>query len=160
MTINTIQDLENALLFDFDDVLDRVMNKPSVRKEIIELNQSEQLSEGIDAKDQKIRTISASEQGLGNVYSTFTIRERKKSGLQTNNVDLRDSGQFWTTFKVVKVSEGWEVIADYNIHGEDIEENFDRKFDFLGLTNDNLEFFVFDTLLPELEREIRKELKI
>ena len=73
MAINSIEQLKSALLFDFDTVLDRAMENPKVQAEIIELNQDEQLSEGIDAKDQRIRTISAKEQNDGNVYSHYTF---------------------------------------------------------------------------------------
>lgn len=128
--------------------------------EIIELNQVEQLSEGIDALDQRIITFSADEQNQGNVYSIFTMQERLIKGLQVSNVDLNYSGIFWKTFKVIKVSDGWEVQADFNLYGDDIRENFDTTFDFLGLTQNNLEVLVYDSVLPLLEKKIKEHLKI
>jgi hypothetical protein len=160
MAIDTIEQFKSALLFDFDTILDRAMENPKVQAEVIELNQKEQLSEGDDALGQRIRTISAAEENEGNVYSNFTIFKRGAKGLQIDNVDLNDTGAFWKTFKVVKVANGWEVLADFNIHGDDILFNFESKFDFLGLTNENLDFFVFNTLLPQLITEVRKLKKI
>ncbi len=127
---------------------------------IIELNQVEQLSEGIDALDQRIKTISAEEQGAGEVYGAFAIQERQAEGLQTENVDLKFTGEFWKTFKIVKVAQGWEIQANFNIHGEDIRDNFDSSYDFTGLTPENLEFLVHQYVLPRLEKRIKERLKI
>lgn len=155
MAIDTIQDLEKALTFDIDSMIEEIMLMPKIQKEIIELNQLEQLAEGEDALGQKIKTISATEQGAGNVYGNRSIAERSSQGLQTDNVDLKITGTFWNTFKMIKVQNGWAVVPDYNVHGDDIRDNFESKFDFAGLTPDNLEFFVFNTLLPELNKKIK-----
>jgi hypothetical protein len=143
---------------DIPSMFDSIMKE--LEREIIDLNQIEQLAEGIDANELRIKSISAEEQGLGNVYSIHTIPERKAKGLQTSNVDLKDTGTFWKTFKVVKVSGGWQVQADFNVHGEDIRENFDSKFDFTGLTQNNLEVLVFDSIIPRLEKRIKAHFKI
>ena len=147
-------------LFEFSipDMINDIML--SLNDDIIELNQVEQLSEGVDAKDQRIKTISASEQGAGNVYSFMAINERRAKGLQTDNVDLNFTGSFWKTFKVVKVNNGWNVEADFNIHGEDIRENFDSSYDFTGLTDENFDYLVNQLIFPELEKRIRKQLSI
>lgn len=143
---------------DIHSMFDDIMNE--LEHEIINLNQIEQLALGIDANGARIKTISAEEQKLGNVYSVFTIQERRAKGLQTSNVDLKDTVIFWKTFNVVKVSGGWQVQADFNVHGEDIRENFDSKFDFTGLTKNNLEVLVYDSILPRLEKRIKAHLKI
>jgi len=144
--------------FDIVPMFNDIMKELS--KEIIELNQIEQLAEGVDALDQRIRTISAEEQGGGQVYAAFTIQERRAQGLQTSNVDLKFDGVFWKTFKVVKVGNGWQVQANFNVHGEDIRNNFDSKYDFTGLTTNNLEVLVYDSIMPKLEKRIRTYFKI
>lgn len=147
-------------LFDFsiEQMIDQIIIELS--SEIIELNQIEQLQEGVDAFDQRIITISAEEQDAGNVYSFKAIQERNIRGLQVDNVDLNFTGDFWRTFRVTKVAGGWEVQADYNLHGDDIRENFDLKYDFLGLTENNLEVLIYGSVLPMLEKKIRARLKI
>ena len=129
-------------------------------KDIIELNQIEQLQEGIDALGQKIVTISAEEQKAGNVYSFKSIQERGALGLQVDKVDLKITGTFWDTFKLVKVNNGWKVEANYTVNGDDIRENFESKYDFTGLTDNNLEVFVYQYLLPLLTKKIRSRLKL
>ena len=154
--MDTIKELRKALTFDFDLMLNNVMEKSSVKKILIELNQDEQLSEGVDAKDQRIRTISSEEFKTGGVYSFQSISERSKRGLQTDKVDLKFTGKFWKTFRVNRKGDDWEIIADWTIHGEDIRSHFKTKYDFLGLTPTNLDYFAFNTLLPELEKEFKR----
>lgn len=156
--MKNFQEVIDLFNFSFQDVFNESMLELS--KDIIGLNQIEQLQEGIDALGQKIKTISAEEQKAGNVYSFKSIQERGAAGLQIDKVDLKISGAFWKTFKVVKVGKGWEVQADYSVHGEDIRENFDSKYDFTGLTPDNLEVLVYQYLLPLLTKKIRSRLKL
>lgn len=125
--------------------------------EIIERNQNDQLSFGIDALGQVIETLAS--QG-SDVYANFTIKDRKSRGLQTNNVDLKVTGRFWKTFKVKKVSGGWEVVANFDLYDTDIRANFNTKYDFLGLTPFSLEDLVMNEVLPELNKRIRKHFKI
>lgn len=151
MGIESFADYKKVFDFNIQDILNEVML--DLEKSIIQINQIDQLSFGIDAKSQVIKTLKSNSP---NVYANFTIKERKARGLQTDNVDLNFTGGFWKTFKVVKVQDGWEVQANFNIHGEDIRVNFDTKFDFLGVSPDNLEDFVLSEVLPKLENKINK----
>lgn len=148
---------EYKKFFDFSiqDILNDIMLDLS--SSIIEINQVDQLDFGIDAKGQVIKTLKA--QG-SNVYANYTIAKRRDKNLQTDNVDLKNTGSFWNTFKVVKISGGWNVDANFNIHGEDIRANFNSDYDFTGLTPENLEDFVLSEVLPELEKRIKIKLKI
>lgn len=147
-------DLLNGL--DVDKMLSKIMD--GLSESIIKINQDDQLDFGIDAKGRIIKTDSAIG---GNVYAFATIKKRGERGKQTDNVDLNFTGKFWKTFKVKKVSEGWDVQADFDIHGDSIWENFSEgKFDFLGLTDENLKDFVLKEVLPKLEIEIKRFLKI
>jgi hypothetical protein len=157
--MESVKEIKKRLTFDIDQMLDKIMAMDSTQAEIISLNQEGQLSEGIDAKEQKIRTIASEEQGT-EAYARQTIAERSKRGLQIDKVDLNFEGNFWKTFQVKKVRDGWEIIADWKKGKDDIRDNFPlQKFDFLGLTDVNLAFLVNDTILPELEKMIRAKLK-
>ena len=156
--MNNFKEVIDLFNFSFEDVFNESMKELS--KDIIELNQIEQLQEGIDALGQKIVTISAEEQKAGNVYSFKSIQERGALGLQVDKVDLKITGTFWDTFKLVKVDNGWKVEANYTVNGDDIRENFDSKYDFTGLTDNNLEVFVYQYLLPILTKKIRSRLKL
>lgn len=151
-------DYKKVFYLDINMAIYNILLRPNIQQEIIEYNQS-QLSAGVDSRDEKIITISAEEQGLGNVYALDTIASRAEQGLQTRNVDLKVTGQFWSTFRVRVTRDSFEVIADFNSPGEDIRNNFDNDYDFLGLTPDNLESFVWQVLYRELEIELPKQLE-
>lgn len=155
-SIKEIIDLLRGL--DIEQMFNSIMDELS--NEIIELNQIEQLAEGIDANGERIISISAEEQRTGKPYAFRTINERRAAGLQVDNVDLKVRGIFWKTFKVVKVNNGWEVQANFNIHGEDIRANFDSSYDFTGLTRGNLEVLVYGSIVPKLENKIKEYLRI
>jgi len=145
-------------LFDIDIgmMIDEIM--PMFYKEIIELNQIEQLSEGVDATGQQIKTISAEERGKG-VYSDLYAADRLSAGLRADKVDLKFHGDFWKTFKVRMVTGGWEVIADWIKGGdEDIRDNFKDSYDFLGLIDINIENLVYMSILPELRKRLLNKL--
>ncbi len=141
--------------FSISEMINKIMK--GLSDEIIELNQVEQLQEGIDAQGQKIKTLKASN---GEVYAPLTIAIRKSHNLQTVNVDLKQTGKFYNTFKVVEKEKDFEVKADFEVHENDIRNNFRSEFDFLGLTKDNLEYLSFENILPELEKEIKTKLKL
>jgi hypothetical protein len=146
-------------VFDIDvnEEIYKILLKNEIQLEIIEYNQS-QLQEGVDANEKKIITISAEEQNLGNVYSLFTIANRSEAGLQTRVVDLNYSGAFYRTFKVEVGKDSFKIFANYIKPDGDIRENFDSNYEFTGLTDDNLESFVWLVLYRELEKVLPKRL--
>ena len=142
-------------VFDIDVNLQiyAILLRPEIQQEIIEYNQS-QLKEGIDSNEEKIVTISAEEQRLGNVYSLYTIASRNEKGLQTKVVDLKDTGSFYKSFYVKISQNSFEIIANFDKPDGNIMDNFDNSYEFLGLTDNNLESFVWLVLYRELERTL------
>jgi len=156
--MDSFKEIKELFNFSIPEIINSIVLDNS--QEIIELNQIEQLQEGVDALDQRIKTISAEEQGAGNVYGFRSIAERSAAGLQTDNVDLKITGALWASAKVVKVSKGWDIKYDWTIHGEDVRDHFDSKYDFAGLTPGNTEVFVYDTIIPELHKRVRAKLNV
>ena len=156
--MESFTEIKKLFTFSIPDMINDIMM--SLSKDIIELNQVEQLSEGVDAKNVRIITKAGEFQRTGYPYAYQTINERRAKGLQVDKVDLNFTGSFWKTFKVIKVSGGWNIEADFNIHGEDIRSNFDSSYDFTGLTDDNFDYLVNQLVFPELEKRIRKQLSI
>lgn len=150
---DSFADYKIVFTVDISKLIYQILLKKDIQQEIIEYNQS-QLQEGEDANQKKIITIAADEQSLGNVYSLYTIALRNESGLQTNVVDLKDTGAFYRSFKVKISRDSFEIIANYSKPDGDIRDNFDSNYEFLGLTQDNLESFVWLVLYRELEKEL------
>jgi hypothetical protein len=149
-------------IFDINmnDVIKVIMSYEEVKKSIIEYNQS-QLQEGLDSHDKRIVTTSAKNQGMGEVYSSYTIKIKSRRGQDTENVTLEDSGDFYNSMLVKISDDNVEVIADFNKPDGNINDNFNAgEFDFLGLTDDNLEGFATWVLQDYLELELRKRLHL
>jgi hypothetical protein len=128
---------------DLDRLIQKTMEIPDVQKELIEYNQS-QLQEGIDSQGKRIRTISAEEQGNGQVYSLFTIAEKAKKGQDFGNVTLYDTGEFYNSMQIKAESNETKFLADFDKPDGNIYDNFEiSKYDFLGLTNENLDSFLW-----------------
>jgi hypothetical protein len=127
---------------DLNSLIKKTMEIPAVQKELIEYNQS-QLKDGIDSQGKKIRTIAAAEQGNGQVYSLFTIAEKAKKGQDFSNVTLYDTGEFYNSMKIDVGNDETKFLADFDKPDGNIHDNFDSQYDFLGLTNENLDSFLW-----------------
>lgn len=155
--IKHFADYKKVFDIDINSLIYNILLDPKIQQEIIEYNQS-QLKDGKDSNDQKIITIAADEQGLGNVYSLFTISARSASGLQTRYVDLNDTGAFYNSFFIKVTKNNFEILADFNKSDGNIMDNFNSDYDFLGLTEDNLSNFIWDVLYSELSKDLKRQL--
>lgn len=155
--VNNFSDYKKVFDIDINQLLFQILSKPNIQQEIIEYNH-EQLTQGVDSNEEKIITISAEEQAQGEVYSLFTIRERRSQGLQTRVVDLKDTGSFYNTFAVKVSKNSFEIIANYNKPDGSILDNFNDSYEFTGLTDNSLENFVWDVLYVELRKGVLREL--
>jgi hypothetical protein len=130
----------------------------ATKGEIIKYNQDDQLQSGIDSRGEKIETLRSKEQNSGLPYALFTVQQRAKRGLQVDKVDLKFNGDFYKTFKVKVTDKQTEVMADFNKEDGDIRDNFDSSFDFLGLTDDNLEGYTWQDLFPVFAKNLQKSI--
>ena len=140
-------------LFDIDifELIDEAFKVQSVHKTMIEFNQN-QLQAGQDALGKTINTIG------GSPYRAYTVIIRKSLGLQTNNVDLKVTGEFYKTFKVVIISGGYEITANFEKEDGSILDNFSSSFDFLGLDQGHLTELIMEHVYPLISISLRKRL--
>lgn len=90
---------------------------------------------GVTPTGQEIRTFKAT---AGNVYANKTINIRRKLGLQTGHVDLKQSGAFHNSIKAVR--KGLEImqIAQTKKPDGDILDNVEYT-DIFGFTDQDIE---------------------
>jgi len=140
-------------LFDIDifELIDEAFKVQSVQKTMIEFNQG-QLQAGQDALGKTINTIG------GSPYRAYTVIIRKSKGLPTNVVTLKDTGEFYKTFKVVFISGGYEITANFEKEDGSILDNFSSSFDFLGLDQGSLAELVMEHVYPLISISLRKRL--
>jgi hypothetical protein len=157
--IRHFSDFKPVFDINMNDILKTIMQNKEVQDSIISYNQ-EQLSQGLDAKGQRIETIAATEQNTGYPYSIYTVKLRGSEGLQVNNVDLKVTGDLWASMEVKVNNTNAEVLADMQKSDGNVMDNFDKSFDFWGLTKNNLTGFATWVLSDFLGIELKKRLKV
>lgn len=111
--------------------------------EIIELNQA-QIYQGTDQNKQSIVPS----------YTPFTVRIKKRKGQPSNRVTLKDTGDFYESFKIQYDKKQFFIYAD-----DDKTRDLLVKygFDVFGLNDDSTQE-VIEILKPELIEEFRNTL--
>ncbi len=149
MKINSFEDLKDLFTFDPIELLDEVFKQSEVQQTMIEFNQ-DQLQDGTDALGQKIITIG------GSPYRPFTVTIKKAKGQPTNKVTLKDTGEFYKTFKVKINRDSYEITANFEKEDGSILDNFTSNFDFLGLDNESITELANEIIFPRLGQLISK----
>ena len=149
--MDSFNDIKKLFDFDVDSILDDIFEMNRISEKVIEFNQ-EQLLEGRDALNQSIVTIG------GSPYRPYTAKIRESIGLPTDRVTLRFRGDFYKTFEVVMVSEGYEIKADFRKDNGSILDNFTSEYDFLGLDDSSLTELVMEFIYPLLSKMIRSNI--
>jgi hypothetical protein len=143
--------LDYKKVFDIDIVslLDESVKK--TKDKAVYFNK-EQLQDGEDALAQTIKTLS------GHPYTPYTMKIRKSLGLQIDKVDLKVTGDFYNTFKLVILKDGYKITANFKKEDGDIRDNFSNSYDFLGLTDESLNEWVDNYVFPLFVKSIKKQI--
>jgi hypothetical protein len=100
-------------------------NQKAVKDEIIRLNTEDQLYE---------RGIDSNEESLG-IYSSLTVTYKKRAGQRYDHVTLKDTGDFYGTWRVKVDLQGIELYANDEKGDKALFEVY--GYDVLGLTDFN-----------------------
>ena len=119
----------------------------AIKNLIIEYNTDNQLYEqGIDADGES----------LGE-YSLKTIAIKISKGQPTDRVPLKDTGDFYKSFRVVAGKDSFEITANTVKDDSDLIETYGESI--IGLTDESKAELIFN-LLPLLIHEAKKKLEI
>lgn len=122
-----------------DWIFKKVLDVPSIKRKIIELNTERQLGdEGINALGRII--------GLYSYATEFLSEGRKKAG---DPFTLNDTGAFWASFEVQVYKGRITIEADGQKDDGDILDKY--GIDVLGLTDENLQILIEDAKQLYLE---------
>jgi hypothetical protein len=100
------------------EIYSKVVNTPEIKAEAVRLNTQVQLYEkGENTFGQKMRSIYAR---FGNWYSSFTINLKQEKRQPTDRVTLKDTGEFYSTFKARYDGE-LKITANTIKDGEDLQ---------------------------------------
>lgn len=158
--ITKFADYKPVFDVDINKMITNILNTSEAEKIMLNYIQEDQLQNGIDARGKRIETIASQEQGSQYPYSRYTVKLRGEQGLQVNNVDLKDTGAFYDSMGVKVNEKQIEFLADFNKGANDIRDNFTPDYDFVNLTNENLEGLVWYFLFDILSIDLKKQMKI
>jgi hypothetical protein len=138
--------LNNVNKLDINDIFYSLWSDNKVQNYIIDLNtEGEQTSQlynlGIDAEGNS----------LGD-YSPYTIQFKVDKGQRFDHITLKDTGDFYETFKVKPNKKGFELIANPNKDDDNLFEIYGKEI--VGLTKDNQKL-----LIGFIESDFSKELE-
>ncbi len=140
------------------DILNKAINLDEVKawyfaididmqNNIIKLNTIDQLfNDGIDSLGDS----------LGE-YSPFTVELKKAKGQPTNRITLKDTGDFYKTFKVEVKDDSFFINANPIKDDSNLFDDFGSEI--VGLTEDNQKK-ISKTILDNTIKYIRKQLAI
>lgn len=93
---------------------------------------------------------------IGGEYSPFTVEEKKRKRQPTDRITLKDTGDFYRTFKVIPFKGGFRIEADTIKDGEDLQDSWGD--DIVGISPNNLEIivnFYKDAILEAVRNRIK-----
>lgn len=116
-------------------------------QKIVELNVEQLYEYGINSLGIRIDTYDP--------YSTYTVRVKKEKGQPYDRVTLRDTGDFHRSFEVVFGPASFYITATDSKTQMLVERYGERIF---GLTTENKKELTEKYVVPEITKEIRREL--
>lgn len=121
--------VENVLSLSVDEAIHSSIVREPIQNKVIELNTRGQLfNKGIDAEGKLLSDI-------GGRYSPYTMQVANKRS--PNLIDLHDTGDFYRSFRVLPVKDGFVIEADTIKEGEDLRDSWGN--DIVGLTDLSME---------------------
>jgi len=133
-----------------DKLAYKITNNTETKKLIIRLNTDEQLFQGIDSTGRDLDSIGGS-------YSPRTIEIKKEKGQPYDRVTLKDTGEFYESFKVNPYKGGFSISADAIKDQDDLTKEWGDEI--IGLTDASRNELV-NHYRNEIIREIKRKLRI
>jgi hypothetical protein len=151
-----IEEIINAKLRALQDVQDNIFEylQVAVEKNADKFQDANvrQLDAGILSTGEKIKAPSYLPYDL---YSPFTIREKKKKGQPTNRITLKDKGTFYESIKLEVDASGFEMDSN-DSKSIDLQRKY--TIDILGISEENL-FILLDEVQKDLNFMIKNRIE-
>lgn len=138
----------NIIKLDSKDILHDVLDSSTqLQYDILNLNREDQLYD---------KGVTADNVSLGGYAKETLYYKQNEAGkigrdTKTANITLKDSGEFYSTFKFSNESDGFVISANTEIHGESLL----RYGKILGLNDEN-KAVVAGWVRPLVVKEVRE----
>jgi hypothetical protein len=125
-------------------------------QQVIDLNIIQLSQYGIDSNGDTLKYRKPRKAPASGVYSDrYTIYKAKRGG-NVSFVDLRLTGEFYASIYIDRLKAGeFKLTTQYDI-AEFIEQNYSDHI--LGLTQDNGQKYLTETIAPEVQKTITQHL--
>ena len=142
-----------------------VYQQDVVQDFVIEEIQERLSTKGEDSQNQRITTNKSVNNPFERPYSINTEPIKRSKAQRFDVVTLKDSGEFYRSFKMIVGSTFMLIDADFNKKGNNIADNFTLQYksmtDFenaiLKMTQSEFENFLQNIFLPYFNRQMQLE---
>lgn len=134
---------ENLTNIDPTRLIQNILGRLDIQNLMIVLNTVDQLGKSNEnAFGIKLNTIGGD----------YSVGYAKSKGVGKGNIDLKDTGRYWRTFKIVPLANGnAEIISDNTIHGDETFLANERWGEVEGLNEENT-----NLVLKAIDEEVIK----
>ena len=120
---------ENLSNINPTQLMQKILGRTDIRNLMIVLNTADQLGKSNE------NAFGIKLASIGGNYSKGYARSK---GVAPNKIDLKDSGRYWRTFKIIPLANGnANIISDNTIHGSNTFLSNERWGEVEGLNEVN-----------------------
>lgn len=166
--MNKLESLHNAVsTFDVKTIINEVLKLNEIQQALIDIIQTRLYEKGTTAEGEKLRTDFAKSsnkrlKGEKGFYSKNTERIKKGKGQTIDRVTLKDTGEFYESFKTTFKTD-LDVSADFRDIYLNFQDSFNSENEFeqaiLDISDEEKEI-LFDKMWPYIEQKTLQWLAI
>ena len=132
--------LNNAISLDENAIIDTILIDKAFQAFIINLNTEEQLfKQGINALNVKLDTIGGGYSDA-TIIGTSNFEGKISKGQPTDRVTLKDTGEFYESFKITLNKDNFVISSDPMKDGTSLFQRWGKEIE--GLTPENLQLVI------------------
>jgi hypothetical protein len=159
--MNKLESLYNSVnTFDVKIIINEVLKLSEIQSELVKIIQTRLYDKGTTAEGEKLRTDFAKSsnkrlKGDLGFYSKNTERIKKGKGQPIDKVTLKDTGEFYESFKTTFKTD-LDVSADFRDIYDNFQDSFSSEKNFeeaiLDISDEEKEI-LFDKMWPYIEKK-------
>lgn len=143
-----IKNLGKKLMkLDQNKILKKIFSEDAVQVQMIDLNQDQLYSKGVDSKGE-----STGEYSSATIYGTVNFEGKIAKGQPYDHVTLKDSGASYDSMKVKDDNTGVEITGEFP---EAVMQGWP---DAMGLTEESIGILNEEEIIPRTQEELKNKL--
>lgn len=154
-----LQMCERMMKLNEQVLLNQVLASPELQRWIIEMNQKQLFEQGINRLGIKLEDADKGGYTVSGFYKGYSPRTKeikRKKGQPYDRVTLKDTGEFYASFRIELRPGELEIVANPMKDGESLFTRWGEEV--LGLTEENMQKlieFIREKIVQEIAKQIR-----